>query len=356
MTNSTLDITQTFDRPQKLLRILDNSDGTYSLAAQLASEFGAVNSTPMRDLRIAEPYRVAGAVFGAAIDAVFWTVATSGTGAASGVASSIATLSSGTSNNGYGQLQSARVARYIFAHPLHFRAAVRLTALTVANNTRRWGAFSVSTNTPQNGVYFEVDAAGALSVCHVSGAGTPVKVASGSFNGAVTTYTMDTNVHAYDIVYFTIGVWFYIDGVLIHTITPTTSVLFQSLDVPICMTSVNSASGTASGTLECWNAIILRLGRDQTMPRSVYQSGTTAGLVLKIGSGAMHQIVISGVVNNSAITLYDNTAASGTVLWSSGAMGALTEPFNVDLHEVPFFTGLTLVIAAANSVVTVVYE
>jgi hypothetical protein len=33
MTNSTVDITQPFDRPQKLLRIIDNSDGTYSLTA-----------------------------------------------------------------------------------------------------------------------------------------------------------------------------------------------------------------------------------------------------------------------------------------------------------------------------------
>ena len=32
MTDSTVDITQTFDRPQKLLKIIDNGDGTYSIA------------------------------------------------------------------------------------------------------------------------------------------------------------------------------------------------------------------------------------------------------------------------------------------------------------------------------------
>ena len=32
MTDSTLDITQPFDRPQKLLKIIDNGDGTYSIA------------------------------------------------------------------------------------------------------------------------------------------------------------------------------------------------------------------------------------------------------------------------------------------------------------------------------------
>ena len=32
MTDSTVDITQPFDRPQKLLKIIDNGDGTYSIA------------------------------------------------------------------------------------------------------------------------------------------------------------------------------------------------------------------------------------------------------------------------------------------------------------------------------------
>lgn len=33
MTDSTLDITQSFDRPQKLLRLYDNGDGTYGISA-----------------------------------------------------------------------------------------------------------------------------------------------------------------------------------------------------------------------------------------------------------------------------------------------------------------------------------
>ena len=32
MTNDTIDISQPFDTPQKLLRIIDNGDGTYSIA------------------------------------------------------------------------------------------------------------------------------------------------------------------------------------------------------------------------------------------------------------------------------------------------------------------------------------
>lgn len=37
MTDSTIDITQPFDRPQKLLKIVDNGDGTYSVSASVSS-------------------------------------------------------------------------------------------------------------------------------------------------------------------------------------------------------------------------------------------------------------------------------------------------------------------------------
>jgi hypothetical protein len=37
MTDSTLDVTQTFDRPQKFLKIVDNGDGTYSIAVSASS-------------------------------------------------------------------------------------------------------------------------------------------------------------------------------------------------------------------------------------------------------------------------------------------------------------------------------
>jgi len=37
MANSTLDITQTFDLPQKLLKVVDNGDGTYSIAVSALS-------------------------------------------------------------------------------------------------------------------------------------------------------------------------------------------------------------------------------------------------------------------------------------------------------------------------------
>ena len=312
--------------------------------------------TPMRDMKVTEPYRVVGSSFGASIDAKFWTAINSGTASASGVASGISTISSGTSNDGYGQLSSFRPARFQFAHPLQFRAAIRIPNTTIALNTRRWGSFSVSTVTPQNGCYFEIDAAGTLSVVCVSG-GTPTAVSSGSFNGSGgTTYTLDTDMHRYEIIYFTAGVWFYIDDILIHSTIPTTALIAEDLTVPINVTSVNDATGVTSGTIEFWNGVIIKLGRDITAPLCFYQDGTVAAEVLKIGAGTVQKLNIADVSNTAVLTLYDNTAASGTILYSTGAMGAQSKPFIVDLTGVAFFTGLTLAITGANCKVTVVYE
>lgn len=37
MANSTLDVTQAFDHAQKLLKVVDNGDGTYSVATSVVS-------------------------------------------------------------------------------------------------------------------------------------------------------------------------------------------------------------------------------------------------------------------------------------------------------------------------------
>ena len=311
----------------------------------------------VRELNVDQPYRVAGTLFvGTTVDTNFWTSTVSGAGAANTQATNLVTTASGTTNSGYAQFQSVRKGRFIFAHPLVVRLAVRLTATTVALNTRRWGAFTTSVApTPTDGFYFEQSAAGVLSVVCSNG-GTPNSVASGSFNGEVSTYTMDTNVHAFEIHYFVMQAQFYIDDVLIHTFTPTTANLSGDFTLPICWNSVNTAAGVTSGVIEGWAAVIRRMGRDVTQPTSFRQSGTTAGQVLKRGPGALRSLSISNVSINSAITLYDNTAASGTVIWSSGTLPALTQPFDIDLHDVQFQTGLDLVIATAASDVVVIYE
>ena len=87
-----------------------------------------------------------------------------------------------------------------------------------------------------------------------------------------------------------------------------------------------------------------------------HAAGTTAGVTLKVGAGILRKAIVSQISNNSAVTLYDNTAASGTVLWTSGALAANALPFEVDFDGVNFSTGLTFVVATANCSIVWIYE
>lgn len=315
-----------------------------------------VRVSPLGEMMVNQPFRLAGVPFvGTTVDVKFWTAATSGAGSAATQAGGVGTVSSGTANSGYGQFSSVQAGRFMFAHPIHFRAAVRIPDTTEAACTRRWGAFSISTVTPQDGHYFEVSPTGVLSVVSVTG-GTATAVPSTSFNGRVSGYSLDDKVHAYEIVYFTMGVWFYIDNTLVHTTIPTTAPLTATLDVPATITAVNSASGTESGSVTMWNAILERIGRPLTEKTSYYHAtGQEAGEILKRGSGVIHSLEISSVSVNSVVTIYDNTAASGTIIWASGTMPAITAPFSVKL-DLPFWTGLTLVVATADCSLVAIYE
>lgn len=336
-------------------RSLDSHGHLKVMQIGMQDDFGNSGQyTQIGCLKTAEPIRLVGTVFGTSNDANFWTVSNSGTGSAATV-NVIATLTSGTSNSGYGQITTVRSARFIFSNPNNFRSTARVTATAVANCTRRWGAFTVSGQTPQDGFYFELSPAGVLSVNTCKG-GSATAVSSGSFNGDVAEYILDTNMHAYEISYLQATVSFYIDGVLIHTITPTTAPMTNTLTFPATATCINSASGTTSGTLEIWAALINRFGRERSGTNTKFITGTTSGQTLKLGAGTLHHLDISNVADTSRIILYDNTAASGTIIWDSGAMGKTTLPFSVDLSTCPFDIGLTVVISGAASNITIGYE
>lgn len=314
--------------------------------------------TPLGDLRSVNPFRLVGSGFDTAIDIRFWTVTNSGAGSAAGVANSIATLTSGTANSGYGQIQTVRKARFIFAHPHQFRAAIRLPDTTEANNTREFGPFNTSAAvTPSDGFAFSFDAAGALTLKAYKNGSVSYSEVSGNFNGEVSSYTIDTNVHVFEIQYFVMGAWFWIDGVLIHKFTPTTTPFANTLTTNATAFSRNSAGGTESADLEVWAMNIVRLGRDITHPMYYYHAaGTTAGVTLKVGAGNIHHAIVSQISNNSVVTLYDSTSASGTVIWTSGAMTANAMPYTLEFDNIGFNTGLTFAVTGAACSLVWVYE
>jgi len=75
--------------------------------------------------------------------------------------------------------------------------------------------------------------------------------------------------------------------------------------------------------------------------------------VIKSGSGILHSITFNKPVATGVITIYDNTAGSGTKL------GTITIPANPQpmtlIYDLTFSTGLTIVTATAAQDITVTY-
>jgi hypothetical protein len=299
-------------------------------------------------LRTYEPTVLVGASFeGTTLDTNFWTatVANGGTVTQDGEA----LLETNTTANGTAQLDSVRKARKIPGTVNQFRAVGHFETDPQANNVRTLGVYD-----DDNGAFFKLDGTTLKVVTRKGGVDT--EVSSGSFNGDVSSITPDTEIHRWAITYTAVAAKFWYDSDLVHTVSSTSEPWTESLTEGIRLENNNLGGNTTDNKMHFQLLTILRFGKLQTEAISKYQSGTIAGLILKYGAGELKRAIISGVVNNSVITLYDNTAASGTILWSSGTMGAQTQPFSLDFGDLPFSTGLTLAITGANSNITVVYE
>jgi hypothetical protein len=78
---------------------------------------------------------------------------------------------------------------------------------------------------------------------------------------------------------------------------------------------------------------------------------TATTTVVKTGAGVLHAITINTTAA-AAITVYDNTAGSGTTIATIAASPAIGQYF---LYDVAFVTGLTIVTAGASNI-TVSYR
>lgn len=78
---------------------------------------------------------------------------------------------------------------------------------------------------------------------------------------------------------------------------------------------------------------------------------TATTTVVKSGAGILHAITIN-TTTASTITVYDNTAGSGTAIATIAASPAIGQVF---LYDVSFSTGLTIVTAGASNI-TVSYR
>lgn len=313
-----------------------------------------VENTPNDEMRVITPYRLVGSLFsGSALDANYWT-AGSGSGSIV-IGNGQAILTTGSDTNGSSAIQSVRSARYVGGSSNRARFVLRMPDTGVANNTRRWGAFNTT-----SGAFFEISGSTPKVVTRKNSVDTPVL--NGSFNGDYGTkvnLTDFTTVKTYEIYWNNSKVYFAISGALVHTVNASDTTWTDNVSLPLRVENLNSGSVVTNTNLHVRNAIISRLGSALSQPTSNYTSGQTAGKLLKNGAGNLHSVIVGSQASTSVVTLYDGLTTGGNVLFSytyTQGTQANNQPFALDFKGIPFSTGLLLVIATANSNVTVIYE
>jgi hypothetical protein len=310
--------------------------------------------SPQGNLRTVTPTRLVGSAFaGNTLDTNFWSTAgSSGSGGATQSGGRVA-ISTGSTPDSTARMTSVRMARYVAGASTVYRAVLTLPEVT-GNNKRRWGAY-----TDTDGFFFEDDFSDGANhvlklVCR-KGSSDENVVTSGSFNGDQgNAFTLDANVHSYEIYITNSKVFFVISDQLVHTFEGTTDPLSSTLTLPARVESINAGGNTNDNAVHLRVASISRLGplHTEAIYKNVVGSATS---VLKLGAGVLLKLIVNNAPSNGTITIYDNTAASGTLIATVTLSNTATSPLVLP-YECPFFTGLTVVTSGTGLNITAIYE
>lgn len=296
---------------------------------------------PLGVLKVGEVTRIVGAVFsGAALDTGVWatTLANGGTVVQGG---GEGTLATNTTANGSAILTSLRTARYTSGTSNFYRAIVQLGDTGTATNVRRWGAFTAT-----DGAFFQLNGTTFSIVSRKNSVDTVVT----AFNG--TPFTVDTNVHAYEIHYTPLAVYFTVDDVLLHVINAAATPWSATLHLQARLENTNSAGSAVNVSLKCRLANITRFGSG--IPRAGFTNVSANGtLTLKSGPGTLSSVIINTAGSGGAtLTIYDNITAAGSIIAVINLAAAVT----TFIYGLDFSVGLTIVSTNTPGNFTVVYE
>jgi len=302
----------------------------------------------VHSLRTSSLVRLVGTSFAGAKDTNFWTETVTGSATVLQNAGRIQ-LSTGTTANSTAQYQSVDVGIFVAGCENVYHAVLKVGDTGTANNTRNWGAFNAT-----NGMFFQLTGTTLNIVTRAASSDTAVAETSWNVSNS---FVLDGNYHVWEIVYSFASIDFYIDNSLVHQIdTVETPFLFpksQILDLPSTLQNNNTGGGATNTTLQALEVSILRLGNIVTETKFGHIT-TAATTILKNTPGKLHSITVNTTaVATSTITIYDNTAGSGTVI------GIITSSSGLQLttlkYNVPFNVGLTIVSTGAWDL-TISYE
>jgi hypothetical protein len=299
--------------------------------------------TPTNALSVESPVRLVGTNYdGTTKDTNFWTETVSGSGVVTQAGE--IQLDTGVVANSSAKYESVRKARFVVGSALKFQGLYKFVTSGTTDNVRRMGVY-----TDDDGFFFQLD--GQTFSIGTRKSGSDTLVSSGSFNGNIgPNFTpVTTKYYKFEIEWSPKGAFWYVDGKLLHK--NGSGHLSNVLTLPITYENVNDNGNSTDVAFDCLGAAIMRLG--DLVTNSTYKYiGTDTTTVCKVGAGILHRLIISD--NTGSVTIYDNTAASGTIIsildtaQGSEALGSVE-------YMTPFNDGLTIV-TTGGVTMTVVYE
>ena len=306
--------------------------------------------TPFGRLKTATAVRIIGTSFsGTTKDTNFWSEAVTGTGSVTQAGE--VTLATGTTADSTAKYASVRRARHVAGTANEFKFTGRLITDPQTNNLRRCGVYDGTSGVDGDGFFFQVN--GTTFGVGVRKGGTDTIVNSGSFNGNWgSSMTMSTTMGNFVIWYWERVAYFFVNGRLLHKISATTASLTNTITLPVTMENNNTGGNTTNNSFEILVASVVRFGELQTNPQYYHLSGNAATHILKYGAGVLQKIVFNNT-SGTSITIYDNTAGSGTVI---GIITTTATAIGAWEYNVPFSNGLTLVTVGNSLDATIVYE
>ena len=299
--------------------------------------------TPSNALSIESDVRLVGTNFdGIVLDSNFWKPSLTGSGGvaqAGGV-----TLTTGVTLNSTVMYDSVRRARFVVSSPMRFQAIAKFATEGTDNNIRRIGAYD-----DDNGFFMQLD--GSTFSIGFRKAGADTFVNSGSFNGNYgTCYVMDALLHKLAIEWTVRGVFFYIDGKLLHK--DSAGQRSNLLTLPIRLENSNDAGQTVDVSFLVLGAVIMRLGELITNSAYYHLSGNADTHVLKIGAGTLQKIVFNNI-SGTSLTIYDGVDITGNII---GIITTTIASIGSWIYDMPFSDGLTLVTVGNGLDASISYE
>ena len=293
--------------------------------------------TGLRDRLVAERYTVLADSIADGISS-FWTstTASGGTTTSTGGEGVIDTSANAT---GSAQLTSTTVP-YHPGQVSWLNSALRFNDTGSAGNIRRFGVFTVSGTTPQEGFAFELSGTTLNATVYKAAAATAV--ASTSWSRVIPApFTLDTNYHSFEIRWTANSVNFLVDNVLRHTVSGTTSPITTTLNFPMTIQSINT-SGATSRLIAVRNCGIGRFGQKPDL-------GTAAGTQVTVTNTST--TLIAAANGQRQVTLVNNQTVS---VWvdPNGGTAATATHFRLEPYAsmtVTTRTAITAITSAAYS-------